>query len=58
MLPNIKTERQGKRRCGKSKARRRLEGVINKKGKVETNMLDGMVLKDKTTEMKKKEYKN
>jgi len=37
--------RQGKRKCGKSKARRRLEGIIIRKGKLEANLMDNMVLK-------------
>eukprot|EP00102_Acyrthosiphon_pisum_P021374 XP_016658584.1 PREDICTED: uncharacterized protein LOC107883326 [Acyrthosiphon pisum] len=37
----INMGRQGKRRRGKSKARRGLEGIIIRKGKLEDNLLDG-----------------
>lgn len=40
--------RQSKKKRMNSKARRRLEGFITKKGMVEKNILDGIVLKVET----------
>jgi hypothetical protein len=40
-MPYIKMGRQSKRRCGKSKARRGLKGIIVRKRKLEANLLDG-----------------
>jgi len=43
--PKIEIGRQGKRRRRKNQARRGLEGIIVRKGKLEANMMGGTVLK-------------